>query len=146
MKILKILTGFVVIVILASIFGRGQGLAFLAMSIICTAGISLVAYVPLSLLLGEIVFKIFKWDQKEEKKLKKIEEIIKKTQGDDKKDSPKTGNQNEILTLVEYIGKSETKGMSKERIMSDLKGTGWREEDIKQAMEIAAKYKDSLSA
>ena len=142
MKFLKTLVGAIVIVLVAVIFNGFKALSFLMISIVCTAGISLVAYIPLSLAIGEFVFMIFKWDKKEDKKLKTIEKAIIKDKQVNKGFLYRIDRRNEILTLVEYIGKAQSNYMSYEKIINNLKTAGWKVEDIQKSMEIVRTHKD----
>jgi len=141
MKFLKTLTGAIVILIVALIF---DAWSFLLISIICTAGISLVLYIPLSLAIGELVFIIFKWDKKEEKTLKTIEGAIKKDKEVNKGFLYKIDRRNEILNLVTYIGKARDANISTVKIIDNLREAGWKDADIEKSIEIVNKYGKTL--
>lgn len=63
----KVFVGFLVIIAFITIFGGGSGFYFFVFSIICTAGISLVLWLPFAYLIGSGIFKLISLYRKKEK-------------------------------------------------------------------------------
>ncbi len=102
------------------------------MSVICTAGISLLIWIPLWWFVGWIIIKIF-------------ESLTGRTiaGGIDAEATqvvssgqtvPISSNQK---SLIDYIEKAKKQGMSETQISSRLKAQGWGEDEIQQAQSFA---------
>ena len=92
-----------------------DGLLFVFLSIVCTAGISLVGWIPLWFTVGFIIVSVI---------------------GSSMKSAPeqsRPSDPNQPL-LVEYIGKALAKGRwSREQIDEHLRKNGWTNDEIQQA-------------
>ena len=105
-----------IIVLFFLIMSPSGGLAFLAASIICTAGISLVVYVPTAYVLGHLFFKL--WDR-----YVKQEYGIKFVDVD-----------NNQKALHDYINKAREAGMIDSSIKDTLRSQGgWSDDEIDDA-------------
>src|SRR5437867_134064 len=67
-KATKTLIGFVTIVVLLSLFTAGAAIPLILLSIICTAGISLVIWIPFSYAVGSLVVGLFQGIHQENRK------------------------------------------------------------------------------
>ena len=120
MKALKILVGFIIIGIVAALF---NGIPLILMSIICTAGISLVIWIPLAYLVGTIAFGIGSLFTSEEKtSVSKVETK-----------QVASALTNEQKAIVDYIKKAKAYKYSDDEIAVALKNKGWSDSDVKNA-------------
>jgi len=109
-------------------------LFFAAISIICTAGISLVIWLPLLWLLGETVLKIIGLFFR--KKPKQLSESIT---GQSVGKSLSTPSSNNELAIIGYIVSSRNTGtMTDVAIKLNLKSGGWNDKDIEEAFKKSA--------
>jgi len=123
----RFLMGAAVIVFCFIITGN---FAILFLTIICTGGISLLAYIPLAYAIGTVLDKlIFKG------KLKKSE--IDQTEKIIEKNNTTTHLTNNQVALVNYIREARASGMGDGQIAGVLKDNGWLDEDIKNSFKIA---------
>ena len=120
----KIPLGFVTIVIVVGFISLvtgngGTGLAFLALSIICTAGISLVIYIPVSYALGSLVERyvfrvVYVSPKKGKKELKNASPAIK--------------------TISNYIDQVIGSGNPELTAIDGLRKAGWKDDQINAAL------------
>jgi hypothetical protein len=102
----------------------------LSMSVVCTAGISLVIWIPLWWFVGWVIIKIF-------------ESLTGRTVGGeatgDAVYSTPTGQSvpvsSDQKSLIDYIEKASRNGLSETQITSRLKAQGWKDEEIQQAQD-----------
>lgn len=121
---IKIAVGFFLICAGFIITGNG---AFLAMSIICTAGISLVAYIPLSIIVGHLFFMV--WDR-----------IFNKQSIIEEKEFKTFQTNNNQKALVSYITQARAQGISDKQIVDNLRSQGgWLDDDISIAFKSISK-------
>ena len=110
---------FVGLIVIVAIFGFSGNIDFFIVSIVCTAGVSVVIWAPLALLTGKGIFKLLEllgWD---------VFPAVTSV------DRPKISN--EETSLVNYIEKARKHGFSDERIASFLRDQGWSADDITKA-------------
>jgi len=119
--------GAIIIFIFAAL-GGGDGLSFLALTIICTAGISLLIYIPLSWLLGTIVITAYRILFK--KYINKFDEG----------EEAKIDNNNKAI--IDYILQARGVGFSDDKIKQTLilEG-GWSKEEVEKAFKIKSLIK-----
>lgn len=104
-KILATIVGF--LILLAAFYICG-GLQFFIMSIVCTAGVSLVVWIPCAFVIGVLIFV---WLGIEEK----------------------TPLSKEQRALRDYVSRAKNSGLSSEEIKKALKDKGWSEDEITAA-------------
>ena len=127
-KSVKTLIGFFAIVVVLSLVTAGGASPLIAASIICTAGVSLVIWIPLSYGVGSLIVSIYESVSKS-----------KKTGGD----GPKSSMNNEQKALTGYIHQSRSKGVSDDNIFSLLKNNGWAENAIHEAFGLVATHREN---
>ncbi|MEA5468186.1 hypothetical protein [Spirulina sp. 06S082] len=118
----KVCFGFIVTFLLLCVTGVDNAISIIGLSIICTAGVSLVMWVPLWWLVGWIVVAIY-------------QAIAKPSQGDrDRPVNPiKDANQQ---ALVNYMKLAKSKGFSDTQISTRLRVEGWGNEEITEAQQL----------
>lgn len=126
-KVTKTLIGFATIVVVLSLFTAGAAIPMILLSIICTAGVSLVLWIPLSYGVGSLVVSIYESVSKS-----------KKTNGE----GPKSSLTNDQKALTDYIHQSRSKGVNDDNIFSMLKNNGWAENAIHEAFGLVATHKE----
>lgn len=125
----RIITGFPVSTLLLSLFAGGiqQAFMILLVSIVCTAGIGLVVWIPLWWAVGWLAQTLFG-----------------RFRGlGDEEDSPgrpaaTAGEEpasSEDLSLMQFLKRAEARGISRDAIDRALTGAGWSEAEILQARE-----------
>lgn len=122
-KIRKFLIGFAVLIFLSVITGN---IGFLLISIICTGGISMVVYYPLSYLIGSLV----------EKFLIRKNDPFTEDMDNSKKEVVLSNKQK---ALIDYIRKSKLVGNSDNKIFEILIANGWEEKDVREAYGLMAR-------
>ena len=130
----NIFAGCITTFVLISLFaGPGTAMGIYAGSIICTAGVSLVLWIPLWLAIGSIVMQIMNHF------------LTNKTAkpGDDGGGNQTPTLTNEQKALTDYIKQSKSKGVDENNIFSLLKANGWAENAIHEAFGIVATHKES---
>lgn len=127
-KVTKTLIGFATIVVVLSLFTAGAAIPMILLSIICTAGVSLVLWIPLSYGVGSLVVSLYQSMSKS-----------KKTDGA----GPKSSLTNEQKAITDYIKQSKSKGVEDNNIFSLLKANGWAENAIHEAFGLVATNKGS---
>lgn len=100
---------------------------FFTISVICTAGISLIIWVPLLMLLGTTVVAISNLITGN-KQTKLSTDIVSKTT----MNPPSSNNE---LALIGYIVSSRNSKMDDTTIRSNLKSGGWTNQDIDSAFK-----------
>jgi len=117
-KFIRLIFGFCIIfLILSGGLGsvqRAGGLLFV--SIVCTAGIGLLLWFPLSYMVGTLAFKILKIDQNKKVSIELTKKITNNTQA-----------------IVNFIIHAQQSGYSGSEIERVLKENGWSDSDIKDA-------------
>src|SRR3989344_6636765 len=118
-KLTKIVVGFVSTFFLISIFGGGVQTAYqlYAFSIICTAGISLLLWVPLWFGVGSLV-------------VASVTAMRQSIKGKTPEAEQKSKLTNDQKALTDYIHQSRSKGVNDDNIFSLLKSNGWEENAI----------------
>ena len=118
----KVGIGFMVTFLLLCINGIDNAIIILGESIICTAGISLVMWVPLWWLVGWIILAIYN-------------AIAKPSQGEGDRPvaAKKDANQQ---ALVNYMKLAKSKGFSDTQISTRLRVEGWGNEEITEAQQL----------
>ncbi len=118
-------TGLLVVAIGASLTGNFQSLLSLAlMSIICTAGIGLVVWIPLLYLIGSISLAV----------IRAISAMFSES-GRKEEGAPeqKGAMLKEQMAIEQYINRAKFYGLSHEQILSALKNGGWSDVEIQAA-------------
>src|SRR3989344_9015960 len=122
-KLTKTAIGFFTILLVVSLFaGPTSAIQLAAFSIICTAGVSLVIWIPLSYGIGSLAFSIY--------------ESVTKSKKDG--EEPKSSLTNDQKALTDYIHQSRSKGVNDDNIFSMLKNNGWAENVIHDAFGLVA--------
>ena len=118
----KIGVGLLAVVIIGLLKPMIGGLILL--SIVCTAGISLVVWIPLLWLIGSVVLGVIKSGWSPPSQPGKKEEIV----------SEQTGPfLREHLAIERYIDRAQFYGLTREKILSELKNGGWSDVEIQAA-------------
>ncbi|NJL10141.1 MAG: hypothetical protein HC908_08160 [Calothrix sp. SM1_7_51] len=139
-RTIAILLGLPVSFIFLAITAGGIESAFqiLSLSIVCTAGISLLLWIPLWWFVGWLLIKIY-------------ESITGRIVGENATSegmfalSNQQPNQQRIalnsdqISLVNYIEKATRQGLSETQIYSRLRAQGWGDEEIQQAQLFSEK-------
>jgi hypothetical protein len=123
----RIVVGFVVSTLLLMLFAGGIQEAFMVLliSIVCTAGIGLVVWIPLWWGVGWLTLTVSGrfWGP-----------------GDEGGDSPRPAApggaepaSSEELSLVQFLKQAQARGVSRETIDHALTGAGWSEAEILKA-------------
>lgn len=123
---LKVVVGFIVTFGFLCVNGINNAIVILFFSILCTAGVSLVMWIPLWWLVGWIAFAIFR--------------AIVKSQpnstfsGDT---SPPTKDPNQ-QALLNYMKLAKSKGFSDSQISTRLRVEGWSDAEIAAARQVTS--------
>jgi hypothetical protein len=119
--------GMTIIIVIAVISNQ---LPALMASLVCTMGISLVVYVPVSIIIGKLYFHLL------DKFLD--EEPADKVIGDNKEVIPITNNVQKAI--VDYIEQARLSGMNDGQIGDSLKSQGgWSDDEIIEAFKSVLK-------
>jgi len=113
-------------------FGAVSGLlGFAAISIICTAGITLVIWLPALWLLGTVVMKIFGLFFG-----RKSQQLPTNTSSQPIGNGSLTPSSNNELAIIGYIVSSRNSGVANDTVIrSNLKSGGWSDVDIDNAFK-----------
>lgn len=109
--------GFITIYIVMSLMSGDvtSALAIIFMSILCTAGLGFILWIPFSIVVGAIVEAIW-------------ENISRMTKG-------KSGS-TENAALINFIQKARTNGLSENQIAQKLLDAGWPKDAISNKLNI----------
>ncbi len=107
-------------------------------SIICTAGVGLIIWLPCCWVTGFLVLYLIN-SIRRKSFLPTSEVVVSSTSLNAE---PTAVMSNDILAIAQYITKSRNKGASDSQISNRLKWTGWTEKDI----EMAFTYLSSIPA
>lgn len=124
----RVLVGFISIYLILSM-GTGDffsaGMLMFA-SIVCTLGLGLIVWIPLSWLTGFIVLYLINFLRSQS-----FSSTTKNIPTDNTEGAviAKTIS-NDVLAIAQYIQKSRGRGASDSQITNRLKWTGWTEQDI----------------
>lgn len=132
--IARVLVGFIISAPITAILAGGvqNAIGLMLVSLVCTAGIGLVFWIPVWLLVGvftmDVLFKNVngKPDQKQESVPNPTE-------------LPKL----DYLALTAYIGKATASGMDLDEITRRLRFNGWQKADIESAYHSFISYKST---
>ena len=94
-------------------------------SIVCTAGISLVVWIPGWWLLGTVVSQVF--------------EMVLKQEAKASPPRPMGRRERQICTLANYMKKAHSAGLSVNSIVNNLEQAGWPTDLIRESLEYAKK-------
>jgi len=121
----KVLMGLLVISLGASLTGTFQSLISLAlMSIICTAGLGLVVWIPLLHLIGSKALTV----------VGAIAAMFSDTGRKEEGAPEQKGSMlREQMAIERYIERANVYGLSREQILSALKSGGWSDAEIQAA-------------
>ncbi len=138
--VIRLVVGFIVLYIICAIImmDPGAAMTLILLSIICTLGISLAIWIPLSYLVGWGVL----WS------IQFVLRLVKATESGPQAESPKSKIQtlskqldqtlqaessltNDQRALANYITKARGKGLTNEEISSKLRNNGWSVDAIK---------------
>ena len=114
----KIGVGFLVVVFLG-LFDPTLGQVFL-LSIFCTAGIALVVWIPLLWLIGAVVLKV-------------LNVIRSEKNGAVGASEPKASVSQEQVAIERYVDRAQFYGLSRDKILSELRNGGWSDAEIQAA-------------
>ncbi|MEM9539798.1 MAG: hypothetical protein AAGA60_09830 [Cyanobacteria bacterium P01_E01_bin.42] len=122
----KVSVGFIVTFGVLCINGINNALSILILSILCTAGVSLVMWIPLWWLVGWITFAIFR-------------AIAKSNADSDPSRDTSTSTQDpNQQALLNYIKLAQSKGFSDSQISTRLRVEGWSDAEIAAARQVAS--------
>lgn len=132
-KVTKTLIGFAAIFLLLLVFTGSSAILLVAASIICTAGVGLVVWIPLSYGVGSLIVAIFQSINSRNRPSTNIKSsagtaIVNLT--------------NDQKALTDYIHQSRSKGVNDNNIFSLLKSNGWAENAIHEAFGLVATHKE----
>ena len=133
--VLGVALSFIILTIFT--FDISAAFAILALSIICTAGISLIIWIPVWYILGYLAFaalrfvlSLFGVDLAASMGLNK-----KKNNPHPKKEQPALTRDQQAL--LSYIKKAQAKGLSNAEISSSLQKNGWSSDSITWVFKFA---------
>lgn len=123
-KINKGLVGIPITFLLLALFSGGFANAWqiLSISIVCTAGISLIIWIPLFWAVGWLTFEIYG--------------LISKLIGQRTAPQEVAEIDSQQVSLIKYIEKCNRQGWSETQIISRLRAHGWSDEEIIEAQNI----------
>ncbi|MEI6587360.1 MAG: hypothetical protein WCO05_00240 [Candidatus Moraniibacteriota bacterium] len=119
LKLQRFFFGLITALILLFILGGAEAIQALVTTIICTLGITLIAYIPIAYLIGLGIEKIFYSITGRQSSIEMTSELNSADQA-----------------VVNYITDARNAGMSNEIIRSNLKENGWATEAIDKAFSI----------
>ena len=124
----RVLVGFVTLYLIMAIGMADFTSAGLLMfaSIICTAGLGLIIWFPLSWLTGFVVIYLFNSIRRKSFLPPKQDSLSGSIDG--MVTAPIVSN--DVLAIAQYIAKSRQRGASDSQITNRLKWTGWTDRDI----------------
>jgi hypothetical protein len=113
----KIAVGFITITVLSSLLTKGAALVIILASLICTAGVSLVIWVPVSYGVGAAIFWLAGsfFGKPQPVKLEK----------------PPT---KEEIALANYAKQARENGLTEDKIFLRLREKGWNEDIIRKVL------------
>jgi hypothetical protein len=147
--VFRFVVGMVVLYILLAIFmlDPGQALLLIAISVICTAGISLVIWIPLAYFVGwgvlalfaRITGKTIDFDSttppaEGEPAQVQSENIAALSQQLNKE----PGLTNDQQAIASYIRKALEKGLGHDKIIENLRNNGWSTDSIRWGFDFVA--------
>lgn len=122
-NLIKILVGFVTIFIILTLFTGPSAIILVAASIICTAGVGLVIWIPLSFVVGSVVIAIFQ----------SIHSASLQSGNAEKSTGPKlVVLTNEQKAIIDYIKLARVRGFKDDDTYTNLKIKGWTEQVIRE--------------
>jgi hypothetical protein len=145
--------GMVVLYILLAIYmmDPGSALVLIAASVICTAGISLIIWVPLAYVIGWGVLALFTWIASwaagpdstppatdGEPVQAQPGNVAALSQQLDQRLKREASLSNDQRAITTYIRKALDRGLSRERIMANLQDNGWAADSIKWGFDFVA--------
>lgn len=150
--IARFAAGMVVLYLLLAIYmmDPGSALLLIAASVICTAGISLIIWVPLAYVVGWGVLAVFTWitgrtigpdstpppaDEPAKAEPGNIAALSQQLDQQLKKEPALSNDQRAIAT---YIRKALDRGLSREKIMANLQNNGWASDSIRWGFNFVA--------
>jgi len=119
----KIIVGLITSVVILTIFFGFNGIFIFILSLICTAGMSLLFWIPVWLLVGSVVFYF-------------IDIISKSFYKDEKTKVENENNPPGILAIKQYIIDAKKFGMQDQLIKETLVKKGWENENIERAYSL----------
>ena len=122
-EMLRIFVGLIAYLICSAPFG---GLVFLMGTVVCTAGITLLLWLPAFWLIGFIILSLYD-----------IFASGNTVASQEEKVNAPDKNQ---MVFIQYIQKERTAGVNDQQIALALKDAGWTDSDIQAAF----KYADSI--
>ncbi len=133
-KFIKTLIGFATIFLLLLLFTGSSAILLVLASIICTAGVGLVVWIPLSYVVGSIVVGIAQGVQNLSSNSKNMEnlasaQVVKVT--------------NNQKAIIDYIKLARRRGFQDNNIFANLRTNGWAEDAINEAFRLVATTKES---
>lgn len=140
-------------VIMTIIFGDpGAAFGLIALSIICTAGISLIIWIPVCYILGYMVILVLRmglkavgvdigamFSRRKDDSSSSSTSSQKNSQDNrlDEKLTVKSDLTRDQVALINYIRKAKQKGLSNDIISRNLGQNGWAADSISQAFRLA---------
>ncbi|MBP0021599.1 MAG: hypothetical protein J7647_29100 [Cyanobacteria bacterium SBLK] len=122
----KVAVGFIVTFGFLCVNGINNAMSILIFSILCTAGVSLVMWIPLWWLVGWITFAIFR-------------AIVKSpTDSNSSGDTSAPTKDPNQQALLNYIKLAKSKGFSDSQISTRLRVEGWSDAEIADARQVAS--------
>lgn len=115
-----------------SLGGFNDALGIIAISIICTAGIGLIFWIPVCWASGLITL----WIVKKVKSMISSEEPL---QTPDQQSQPETAQSNPVgewSAIADYLRKVQAKGGNIDTAKERLRGAGWEDIEIEHALEL----------
>lgn len=122
--LLKVTVGFIVTFLFLCLNGIGNAISILVFSILCTAGVSLVIWIPLWWLMGWITLAIAR--------------AIAKSQPDSSNNVATSTPNPDRQALLNYIKLARSKGFSDSQISTRLRVEGWNDAEIASAQQLAS--------
>ena len=104
-----------------------------ALSIICTAGVSLIIWLPLGYLVGAITFAVTRFFLK----ITGIQTGSKKAADEQPAEQKQPALNRDQMALVNYIQKARKKGLTDTQIAQNLLNNGWTNASITAALTTA---------
>ena len=150
---IRFATGMVVLYILLTIYmmDPGNALLLIAASVICTAGISLIIWVPLAYVIGWGVLALITWltgwsiepdsspspagEEPVQVQSDNIGALSQQLDQQLKKEPALTNDQRAIAT---YIRKALDRGITREKIQVNLQNNGWSADSIKWGLDFVS--------
>jgi len=121
-KALSIFVGLIAYLLCSFPFG---GVAFLFVSVVCTAGVALIVWLPAFWLVGFVILSLF--------------DLFTAVSTSDERQEAKPLDKKQMV-FIQYIQKERAAGVSDQQISLAFKQVGWTDSDIQAAF----KYADSV--